>query len=197
MDRLVGVFALPRFGSRSIETRTSQVRSPLGNERSGLAWHRASPRPDLGAQLAVVRVGAGCFGAESGVGSGSRKRRAGLCENSPAPPGGPRVIQVNQPAAFDDDSRNGPCQRSACGDGQVEGFFFGSPNFLFGLEPFVYFTSGLIAAQYVEFVRSAADTFFEWKRFGRGFFCACGGRHEIYLPQPRYHRQAGLDGVSV
>ena len=59
----------------------------------------------------------------------------------------------------------------------VDGFFFGSADLLFSLEPVVDFRAGLIAALDVEFMRSAADTLFEWKCLARGVFYACGGRH--------------------
>src|SRR6266496_2074801 len=65
---------------------------------------------------------------------------------------------------------------------------FGAADLLFGLEPVVELRAGFVAALDVELISSSADAFFEWKLFarGRGFFCAArGGRHEIYLPQPR------------
>src|SRR5713226_1564057 len=56
---------------------------------------------------------------------------------------------------------------------------FGAADLLFGLEPVVELRAGFVAAQDVEFVGTALDAFFEWKRFARGFFYACGGRHGI------------------
>src|SRR5258708_7313272 len=59
--RILGVFfetipdepgCFPGSESRHINTHTSQMRSPLGIDLSGLACHRASPRPDFGAQPA-------------------------------------------------------------------------------------------------------------------------------------------------
>jgi hypothetical protein len=61
----------------------------------------------------------------------------------------------------------------------VEGFFFGSADLLFGLEPVVKLGAGLVAAVDVEFVRSMADSLFERKCLFLAFFCACGCWHEI------------------
>jgi hypothetical protein len=52
-------------------------------------------------------------------------------------------------------------------------------NFFLGLEPVVYFRTGLIASPEIEFVSSASDSFFAWKHFDWGFLCAGGRRHGI------------------
>jgi hypothetical protein len=57
--------------------------------------------------------------------------------------------------------------------------FTGPYSRLFGLEPVVKLRARLIAALDVEFVGAVADLFFEWKRFDRGFLCACGCWHGI------------------
>jgi hypothetical protein len=47
----------------------------------------------------------------------------------------------------------------------VDGLLLGSANLLFGLEPVVYFRTGLIAADDVQLVGAAADALFERKCF--------------------------------
>ena len=57
--------------------------------------------------------------------------------------------------------------------------FFGSANFLLGLEPVIEFGARLIATQNVEFVGSSLDSFFKRDCSCWGFFCECECRHEI------------------
>src|SRR6266852_2627187 len=61
----------------------------------------------------------------------------------------------------------------------VDGLFLGSADLFFGLKPVVEFRAGLVAAQDVEFVSSASDSFFAWKRFDWGFLCTGGCGHGI------------------
>ena len=63
----------------------------------------------------------------------------------------------------------------------VDGFFSGAANLLFGLEPVVEFRAGLIPSLDVQFVRSAADTFFEGEPFLKAFFCRCRCCHWDHL----------------
>ena len=58
--------------------------------------------------------------------------------------------------------------------------FFCSPlDFFFGLQPVVELRARFTSSLDVEFVRPAADTFFDWKRLNWGFCYACGGRHGL------------------
>ena len=96
-------------------------------------------------------------------------------------------MQVSRPATLDDDSGSEPRQRPnsepVSKSAFVDGFFLGSADLLFRLEPVVQFRAGLIPSLDVQFVRSAEDTFFEWKCFDWGLLlCRCGGRHGISPP---------------
>src|SRR5713101_1019457 len=59
------------------------------------------------------------------------------------------------------------------------GFFFGSANLLFGLEPVVELRVWLIASLDIEFVGSSPDLFFARRRRELGFLCRCGCGHGI------------------
>jgi hypothetical protein len=49
----------------------------------------------------------------------------------------------------------------------VDRFLFGSADLIFGLDPVVYFRTGLIASLEVEFVGSVPDSLFEGKGYAR------------------------------
>ena len=63
----------------------------------------------------------------------------------------------------------------------VEGFFFGSADLFFGLEPVIELRAGFVAALDVEFVGAALDSFFEGEPFLKAFFCRCGCCHWDHL----------------
>ena len=63
----------------------------------------------------------------------------------------------------------------------IDGFFFGSANLFFCLEPVVELRAGFVPVLDVEFVGAALDSFFEGEPFLKAFFCRCRCCHWDHL----------------